>query len=808
MTAFALAAFSAVLGVVLRQQWALPAVRPASDPGFSAERTREVLEALTSCGAKYVGSTANEVCAVQALMKEIQKLPSGAALELQSASGHYYLDFIGGLTITYRNLTNLLVRVPSTPRTPPTPTPRCALLISSHFDSALGSVAASDANAEVAIMTELLRLFLREPLPVDVIFNFNGGEEFLMPAAHGFVTSHPWAADVCAQINLEAGGSGGRELLFQLGPKHRWLAEAFASAAPRPYGASILQVLFQTGIIPGETDYRIYRDFGDIPGADFATLTNGWVYHTWRDDLAHVDFRSLQRYGETIFAFAHSMAQKLQHGLPPPGSAEAEESAVFFDLGGLLMVQYSASLATQLHVAACLVVLSVFGRARSFLSASVLLLAALAALLCCGLVGAFLAFTPCSMVASGHPEMVPLLFGPPALAGFTGCLWLLKDQKDAAQGAVVLSATLCLALSVNSVTVQSSYLFLVWSLPALGLLGRGFVFKVVRVATFLLPWLLQLQLLVMALDLLCPLTFRSGTSIPADLVVGGAFGLVAGLGLAFSARFVAPLPLPRVLKACAVVFLLTVPVAWLLFPYSYDRPKRIFQQHVARSEFTWDLARSPRPQREAMEHGLWTCSLDWNGVQTLDDFAPYGLPHGSHRYDQTQGVYGKVPMPFPTRSFLTKSAWAPRAAPPLPGRPLDVQLVAEPFGEAKLQRLRVEVQGSAQVMLVLSPLSALHSWSLGAFERKGAPLSGPLPPKRSDCDCLFLMSVEGGEPGRHTGLFNFSAVAAGVLEMEVWAMHFETTSDELLYEERRVPSWVSYLGWVSELQAHRIALGQ
>ena len=43
-------------------------------------------------------------------------------------------------------------------------------------------------------------------------------------------------------------------------------------------------------------------------------------------------------------------------------------------------------------------------------------------------------------------------------------------------------------------------------------------------------------------------------------------------------------------------------------------------------------------------------------------------------------------------------------------------------------------------MLVLSPLSALHSWSLGAFERKGAPLSGPLPPKRSDCDCLFLRS--------------------------------------------------------------------
>eukprot|EP00438_Fugacium_kawagutii_P001360 Skav232152 [mRNA] locus=scaffold1040:269811:272067:- [translate_table: standard] len=58
------------------------------------------------------------------------------------------------------------------------------------------------------------------------------------------------------------------------------------------------QALFHTGLIPGETDFRIYRDFGDIPGVDFAVLTNGWVYHTWRDDLEHLDFRSLQRYGE------------------------------------------------------------------------------------------------------------------------------------------------------------------------------------------------------------------------------------------------------------------------------------------------------------------------------------------------------------------------------------------------------------------------------------------------------------------------------------------------------------------------------
>ena len=32
-------------------------------------------------------------------------------------------------------------------------------------------------QAEMAIMTELLRLIIRHPLPIDVIFNFNGGEE-------------------------------------------------------------------------------------------------------------------------------------------------------------------------------------------------------------------------------------------------------------------------------------------------------------------------------------------------------------------------------------------------------------------------------------------------------------------------------------------------------------------------------------------------------------------------------------------------------------------------------------------------------
>ena len=60
--------------------------------------------------------------------------------------------------------------------------------------------------------------------------------------------------------------TGGRELVFQTGPNHPWLIKIYANSANYPYANIVGQEFFQTGLIPAETDFRIFRDYGNIPG--------------------------------------------------------------------------------------------------------------------------------------------------------------------------------------------------------------------------------------------------------------------------------------------------------------------------------------------------------------------------------------------------------------------------------------------------------------------------------------------------------------------------------------------------------------
>jgi len=65
---------------------------------------------------------------------------------------------------------------------------------------------------------------------------------------------------------------------FFLGPEHPWLVSIYGQHAPHPFGSVVGEEIFQSGLVPGETDFRIYRDYGGLPGTVVSfVLLSGFI---------------------------------------------------------------------------------------------------------------------------------------------------------------------------------------------------------------------------------------------------------------------------------------------------------------------------------------------------------------------------------------------------------------------------------------------------------------------------------------------------------------------------------------------------
>jgi hypothetical protein len=116
---------------------------------------------------------------------------------------------------------------------------------------------------------------------------------------------------------------------------------------------SVAQDMF--GIIPGDTDYRIFaEDITNIPGLDIIFVLGGYFYHTSYDTLENLFPGSIQARGENLFnlvkAFTNSMSLKENETSNKAAKDGIEDSrAVFFDYLTWFMVFYSRDVSLILH---------------------------------------------------------------------------------------------------------------------------------------------------------------------------------------------------------------------------------------------------------------------------------------------------------------------------------------------------------------------------------------------------------------------------------------------------------------------------
>ena len=214
---------------------------------------------------------------------------------------------------------------------------RRALLLAAHVDTVHVSPGGCDNAANLAIVLETFRAYAHglalasianaslvtptrtgrsETDIVPLVVTFTSAEEDGFMGARGVVGDHVWFRDhVAAFVNFEAMGSGGPHRLFRAtsGGSSRALLRLWSMGVSRPSGAAVASDAFNSGFIRSDTEFRIFRDDGDVPGLDLAFVERTSVYHTPRDTFSSLRARrpgSLQASGENALGFVRVFTEK------------------------------------------------------------------------------------------------------------------------------------------------------------------------------------------------------------------------------------------------------------------------------------------------------------------------------------------------------------------------------------------------------------------------------------------------------------------------------------------------------------------
>ncbi|XP_049752739.1 endoplasmic reticulum metallopeptidase 1 isoform X2 [Elephas maximus indicus] len=628
---------------------------PAGSRGeFDARQARNYLEHITSIGPRTTGSPENEVLTVRYLLEQIKLIEDQSnsvheiAVDVQRPTGSFSIDFLGGFTSYYDNITNVVVKLE------PRGGAQHAVLANCHFDSVANSPGASDDAVSCSVMLEVLRVLSTssEAFHHAIIFLFNGAEENILQASHGFITQHPWASLIRAFINLEAAGVGGKELVFQTGPENPWLVQAYVSAAKHPFASVVAQEVFQSGIIPSDTDFRIYRDFGNIPGIDLAFIENGYIYHTKYDTADRIPIDSIQRAGDNILAVLKYLATS---DMLASSSKYKHGNMVFFDVFGLFVIAYPSRVGSIINYMVVMLVVLYLGRKLLqpkhktahymkdfFCGLGITLISWFTSLVTVLIIAVFISLIGQSLSWYNHFYVSVCLYGTAAVAKIIFIHTLAKrfyyvNTSDKYLGEIFFDVSLFVhCVSLVTLTYQGlcmAFISAVWiAFPLLTKFfvhkdfkyhGAGGKFLVFYLLGMFVPYLYALYLIWAVFEMFTPILGRSGTQIPPDAVLAS---ILAGCIMILSSYFINFIYLAKSTKrtlvaltsVCGITFLLVCSGAF--FPYSSDpaspKPKRVFLQHTTRTFHDLDGNVVKR------DSGIWINGFDYTGMSHITPHIP------------------------------------------------------------------------------------------------------------------------------------------------------------------------------------------
>ncbi|XP_068521941.1 endoplasmic reticulum metallopeptidase 1 [Anas acuta] len=792
------------------------------NPHFSAHRARGYLDNLTAIGPRTVGSPANEVLAVNYLLEQIRAIETEStdahkiSVDVQRPTGSFSIDFLGGFTSYYANITNVVVKLE------PRNGAEHAVLSNCHFDSVPNTPGASDDAVSCSVMLEILYTLSKssEPLQHAVIFLFNGAEENILQASHGFITQHEWAKSIRAFINLEAAGVGGKELVFQTGPENPWLVQAYVYAAKHPFASVVAQEIFQSGIIPADTDFRIYRDFGNVPGIDLAFIENGYIYHTKYDTSDRILTDSIQRAGDNILAVLKYLATsdklaksfEYRHG-----------NVVFFDVLGLFVLAYPARVGTIMNCIIAAIAFLYLGKKvfqpktrvisnlkKLFTAFGLILLSWISTLVTVVIVAVFVSLIGRSLSWYTHFYVSVFLYGTAAAAKLIlvhtlAKKFYYKSMNDLNLGDVFFDASLLIwtiALAViTQIGLCSAFICMLWvAFPLLTKLmihkefrqkGATIKFLVLYMLGMFVPYLYIMYLSWTIFEMFTPIMGRSGSEIPPDVVLAG---FIVAITMILSSYFINFIYLVKSTKltlitstAVSVVTLILV-CSGIFFPYSSDmanpKPKRVFLQHTSRRfhDLDGNLVKS--------DSGIWINGFDYNGISHITPHIPE-INDTIRTPCEEWAPFCGLPWILPVH-FMFRKNWYLPAPEIFPRSPIHFKVLAKELMPWNSVRLSFEVSGPSHMSLYIRPHkgSALSTWSLG----DGTPVAS------IGGDYFVFYSH-----GLHATPWNFwieltasEKHSDGIVSLAIAAHYFfgeDQKSPQLYALLERLPNWTFSSGW-------------